>query len=82
MIYGKRPSLARNRTSMKSEQTTLVCWGLKGLHDMKKGLIQRQPGRRVPNDTQQQQATVTLAKTLTPTVLHNDIVRFEFDPAT
>ena len=39
-----------------NKQIALVYWGLKGLNEMKTVLIQRQPGRRVPNDTHTQQA--------------------------
>ena len=44
-------AVAHNRTPVKSERTALVCWGPKGKNERKRGLIQRQPGRRVPNDT-------------------------------
>ena len=36
---------------MTSEQTALVCWDPKEFNEMKTGLIQRQQGRQVPNDT-------------------------------
>ena len=32
-------TVVNNRTPVKSEQTALVCWGLKGLNEMKTGLI-------------------------------------------
>ena len=44
-------AVSHNRTPVKNERTALVCWDLKGLNETKKGLIQRQPGRRVPNGT-------------------------------
>ena len=44
----RNPELSSSRTS---EQTVLVCWRPKGFNEMKLGLIQRQPGRRVPKDT-------------------------------
>ena len=43
-----KPELSSPTTN---EQTSLVCWGPKGFNEMKLGLIQRQPGRRVPKDT-------------------------------
>ena len=36
---------------MKSERTTLVCWSPKRCNEIKIGLIQWQPGMRVPKDT-------------------------------
>ena len=36
---------------MTSKRTAFVCWGPKRFNEMKTGLIQRQPGRQVPNNT-------------------------------